>query len=222
MSTLTLTGDPPNVLGSVAEGARMLVVGTRGLSSYFGLPLGRTAHGVAERAWVPTVIVPTAGVSAKPTDRPVVLALDPTTGENAVDFAFDQAAFGSGRLHAVHVRQSPADPREVVASVASRRDRHRSAEYERGREESHRTLAERLSRWSEKYPAVRVEQLVLDGPASVMLSRETRGAALAVVGGRRGPAVSSALHSPVTRDLLEHTSCPIAVVHDEDSSWEAR
>lgn len=55
-------GDPDSVLRRAAEGAdpaELLVVGTRGASAHPGTLLGSTSLGLAERAPVPVVVVPT-------------------------------------------------------------------------------------------------------------------------------------------------------------------
>ncbi len=52
------TGSPAKVLLSVAAGADMLVVGTRGHGAFVGAVLGSVSHRVAAHAPCPVVIVP--------------------------------------------------------------------------------------------------------------------------------------------------------------------
>lgn len=58
-----LDGDPDSVLCRTAQGpaaADLLVVGTRGAGAHTGEVLGSTSLGLAERATVPVVVVPSA------------------------------------------------------------------------------------------------------------------------------------------------------------------
>lgn len=60
---IVVNGSAARTLIDVAEGAALLVVGSRGLGGFRGLLLGSVSHQVAVHAACPTVIVPRASTS---------------------------------------------------------------------------------------------------------------------------------------------------------------
>jgi nucleotide-binding universal stress UspA family protein len=54
-------GEPAEVLTGLADGAALLVLGSRGASGHTGLALGSVSRRCADRATCPIVIVPTPG-----------------------------------------------------------------------------------------------------------------------------------------------------------------
>ena len=88
-------GYPPTELVRLSEGARMLVVGTRGHGALRDLVLGSVSHSCADRATCPVVIIPSgdradrarldAAIAERKSradaPRPVAAALTPSEGE---------------------------------------------------------------------------------------------------------------------------------------------
>jgi nucleotide-binding universal stress UspA family protein len=82
-----------------------------------------------------------------------------------------------------------------------------------GRANAERTLAEAVTRWSEKYPEVRVRCALrhsIDVP--VALAAASRSAQLVVVGARRHHVGSGGLLATVSQALIHRAGCAVAVV----------
>jgi nucleotide-binding universal stress UspA family protein len=78
-----------------------------------------------------------------------------------------------------------------------------------------RSLAAAVEPWREKFPAVEVHELVLEGRASQALTAAAQEAGLLVVGrrirsGRLGAHTGSVAHA-----AIHHARCPVAVVAHE-------
>jgi len=79
--------------------------------------------------------------------------------------------------------------------------------------EADRLLAEELAGWAEKYPDVPVHRHEVCAPGiAAALVEASAGAALIVVGARSRPARSPLALGPVTRRLIKHARCPVAVI----------
>jgi nucleotide-binding universal stress UspA family protein len=195
-------GEAPAVLRAESERAAQVVVGTRGRGGFTGLVLGSVALGVATHAECPVVVV--RGTSAP--DGPIVVGVD-GDGENdaALGVAFDEAARRSVPLVAVHAwSEAVLDPFLVPLL-------DRSAV----QAEQEKALETRLAGWTVKYPGIDVRAvIVVDGAARELVARSA-GAGLVVVGSRRRGPVSAALLGSVSQAVLQHATCPVAVVRPE-------
>lgn len=61
-------------------------------------------------------------------------------------------------------------------------------------------------------PAVAVEALSVEGAPSTVLAEQAEGAALLVVGTRGHGAATSAIIGSVSKAVLHHAPCPVAIV----------
>ncbi|MGE3286739.1 MAG: universal stress protein [Pseudonocardia sp.] len=198
-------GDPARVLLDEATTARLVVLGDRGLGGFAGLLLGSVAADVAARATSPVVVVRVPGGDVAPAgdDAPVVLGVDGTpASEAAIAFAYEAASIRGVPLVAVHtwwdVFVDPAAAPYLDLPAAEAREQE--------------VLAERLAGWSEKYPDVVVRRIVLaDQPARALVERST-DAQLVVVGSHGRGTLRGLLLGSVSRSLLQHADCPVAVV----------
>jgi nucleotide-binding universal stress UspA family protein len=176
-------GAPAVVITDAGAGALMLVVGARGLGGFAALLLGSVSRYVAMHAKCPVVVV--RSESAAIQHEIVVGIREPHESTQAVTFAFEEAALHGAELVVVHSgHTAPED--------AS-------------------SLAETLSGWRDKYPAVTVRPDVVRGHPAQVLSEYSARADLVVLGrhGASGaiPAVGSIQHA-----VLNHARGPIAVV----------
>ncbi|MBK3576430.1 universal stress protein [Streptomyces sp. MBT65] len=205
----------------LAEGAELVVLGSRGLSGVAGFLVGSVAQGVAARSTGPVVLVrageeaadeqlPTAGDSAgtRTGYRDVVLALDLDAPCDAViEFAFEAARLHGARLRVVHAWQTPTlglGPGEIDLL----NDPHRAEEWQV-------VLAGALRLWRDKYPGVEVVETVTKDRPQTALIRAASGASLLVVGRRIAERPVGRRIGPVTHAVIHHVDCPVAVVpHD--------
>jgi nucleotide-binding universal stress UspA family protein len=201
VDTEVRVGFPVGTLVEEAHRAQVLVVGSRGRGGLAGLLLGSVAAALAAHAACPVVVVrqDAPGTSG----GPVVVGIDGSpTSEAATAFAFEAAAARRARLVALHSWSDVVVDPLAMPLV----DREAVAEGERS------VLAERLAGWSEKYPDVPVERVVVrDLPAHALVERSAE-AQLLVVGSRGRGGAASLLLGSVSHAVLHRGHCPVAVV----------
>ncbi|WP_326639846.1 universal stress protein [Streptosporangium sp. NBC_01755] len=191
VTTELIEGTPSEVLCGQAETAVELVVGSRGLGGFAGSPLGSVPVRVAGHVPGAVVVVRRGFAEAH---GEVVVGVDGSTEcEPALGFAFEQAALRGCGLRAVYAWQAGGDTDEI------RRAQRRVAE-------------DRLAGWRERFPAVEVVPDVTRArPVPTLLAASAR-ADLLVVGSRGLGAVGAILLGSVSREILHHARCPVAVV----------
>ncbi|MBC9716049.1 universal stress protein [Streptomyces sp. TRM66268-LWL] len=221
VTTEQRTGTPAEALLDAAEGAELLVLGSRGLSGLAGFLIGSVGQSVVARAEVPVILVrageqaadehvqdPAGIPSAATAFRPVVLGLDTDSPHDTViTFAFEEARRRKAPLSVVTGWKVPpyyfyalatgVDPREEFT-------RERAAE-----------LAEVLLPWREKYPEVEVTETCGLGSPAVHLVDAAQDSSLVVVGRRIRRSPLGAHIGAVTHAVMHHATAPVAVVaHD--------
>ncbi|MFF0341446.1 universal stress protein [Kribbella sp. NPDC004875] len=208
-------GPPARSLAAVAAGSRMLVVGRRGLGTFKRLLIGSTSEAVVALAAVPVVIVPEHW---KPSDHtgPVLAALDGSPDNPAdnpadaaekgavLEFAISAAAERQLPARIVHVWDIPAVFTWDMPSAAS-------AEWA---ETEQRYFEDVATEWRRKYPDVTVQVEVRRGHVidGLVTATEQNDAQLLVVGSRHHNRLASLVAGSVTRGVLHHAACPLAVV----------
>ncbi|MGW3109580.1 universal stress protein [Streptomyces sp. NPDC001100] len=201
----------------LAEGAELVVLGSRGLSGVAGFVVGSVAQGVVARATVPVVLVrageeeadehlPATGDSGpRPGYRDVVLAVDlDAPCDEVIEFAFEAARLRGARLRVVHAWQTPVlglGPGEVDLLNDPRRAEERQA-----------ALAGALRLWRDKYAGVEVVETVTKDRPRTALIRAASGASLLVVGRRTVERPVGRRVGPVTHAAIHDVDCPVAVV----------
>lgn len=204
--TEVVSGPPTPALLVESRDAALIVLGCRGLGGFDGLLAGSVTIGVAASAECPVVVV--RGIAGPPGRLPVVVGVDGSAcSEAALAFAFGEASIRRAPLLAVHVwSDAMIDP---IAAHA--------IDWAALALEAQEVLAERLAGWGEKYPDVEVGRRVVRDNAASTLVEMSVGAQLVVVGSHgRGPWRGALLGS-VSQALLRHSSCPVAVVREEES-----
>ncbi|MEO6880537.1 MAG: universal stress protein [Mycobacteriaceae bacterium] len=194
-------GYPVATLAKAAAQAQLLVLGDRGRGGVAGLLLGSVAVSMAAHAACPVVVVRGRGSGAQ--DGPVVVGVDGSpASESAIAFAFAAADARDVELVAVHTWNNlMADPGFPTV--------HANDELEAPERE---LLAERLAGWSQRYPGVRVTQVVRRARTAPLLVDHSTRAQLVVVGSHAHDALVGLVLGSVSHAVLHHADCPVAVV----------
>jgi nucleotide-binding universal stress UspA family protein len=190
-----------------------LVIGRRP-RHHWSPALGSVSLPVAAHAACPVVVVP--GQSEEASDPhtdadgfeplaagQVVLGLeDSAECVDAAGFAFAQASARRAGLTAVHAWW--VDPALSIPLVT---DWDEVAD-------AHSLLTDALlAPWRNRYPDVHVTRVLARARASTALVAAAVGAELLVVGSRGRGGFTSLLLGSVSRNVLAHAPCPVAVVH---------
>lgn len=203
--TVTATGGPAaEVLVQAAEGAALLVVGSRGRSELRSALLGSVALHCVIHARCPVAVVhPPAEVTARPR---VVVGVDGSAGSRqALELAIAEAVRRDAEVVAVAAYSAGSYWSDVYEVVVPPLDQLR----EDARRGTERMVDEALAGAGE-WPPVRV--LPVEGPAGEVLVRQAEGAELLVVGGRGGGALRGLLLGSVALHCAVHARCPVLVV----------
>ncbi|HEY3560613.1 MAG TPA: universal stress protein [Kribbella sp.] len=191
--------DPANAILLEAGEAGLVVVGTRSRNKMSAAVLGSVATSVASKAPCPVVVV-----RGERRTGPVVVGTDGSPdSEEALVFAFEEAARTSQPLEVVYCWQPQADHR---------------ASFESTHELLTDWLAESLEEYRDKYPDVKVRASVLEGRASSQLIAMSDTASLVVVGSRGRGGVKGLLLGSVSQSLLHHADSPVAIVRRHKES----
>ncbi|MEV3858156.1 universal stress protein [Streptomyces sp. NPDC050095] len=202
-------GPASTALLRAAEGAEILVLGSRGLGAVSGVLVGSVAQSVAGRTPVPLVLVREGATPHDAgTHRDVVLGLDlGDPCDEVIQFAFTEADLRGARLKVVSAWKSPAlytlGPGEVALAQGGPQ---RASEWQGFQDAV-------LHSWRDAYPNVAVTGTAIEGSAATPLLRAASGACLLVVGRRAreghhlGPS-----NGPVTHEAMHHARCPVAVI----------
>lgn len=198
-------GHPGTKLCEMAQGAELLVVGTRGRAGSVSDPLGSISSHCAQHAPIPVTIVPTHS----PTDRPlakVVVGVDGSDhGDRALRWAIDHVSEG-GRIHAVGALSASApidDELDAPTDVLEKEIR--------GRVED--SVARVTGDTSER-PSIEI-QVVVDNARTALRHIAGTDADLLVVGARGVGPVPHLVLGSVSGALSHHPQVPTVVVHGD-------
>jgi nucleotide-binding universal stress UspA family protein len=200
VSARNITGNPAEALIEASRAAALVVVGRDPRPHP-----GSVGAQVAAHSRCPTMIALPDAAPAPAGPVLVGVGMSPDD-EPALGFAFEEAALRGVPLLAAHVWSGmPAGALTAVSPFAYDMKQAQGA--------ADRMLAEALAGWSDKFPDVTVERMPLyDANAAKTLLDVSTLAGLVVVGARRHSRRSSQLLGTVTRMLMRHAHCPVAVI----------
>lgn len=210
VASRALAGTPVEVLLDQASGARLVVVGKRGLGGFARLLVGSTSIALAGRSPVPVAIVPDGWDPAERSGMPVVLGVDSFRADHqASRLAFRHAERLGVPLVAVHGWETPAVfswDADVISGAVREHDR-----------EGERRFDEFLATWTRRFPDVVVRPMRRHvHPATAIL--EAAEEAQLVVLGRHQPGVLGGFaYGSVARAVLHYADTPVLVVPSEDN-----
>jgi nucleotide-binding universal stress UspA family protein len=195
-------GDPRPLLVDEAAEGYLLVVGSRGHGASPNLLLGSVSMALAAHVTCPVVVVRTA--QPEDSSGPVVVGVDGAQdSSDALTFAFELADDQRRPLEIVHAAGEswlfPAPDAAPAEDI--------TADWEL-------LMAESVAGYAEKFPDVVVTTRVAQGSAAAALVVASRYVAIVVVGERGGSALSRRLVGSMSRSVLEHAACTVAVVRN--------
>ena len=200
IGTRLLEGGAAPTLTECSAEAELLVVGHRD-DPYTRPSWGSTAAYLAHHSECPLLVNRGAGH-----DGPVVVASSARpSGASTLGYAFAEAALLGARLVAVHmwVRPGDADGRAPVVVRGGYADQRRAADAQ---------LTDALAEWSERFPGVAVERLVVsDLDLGCTIDRAShRGRRLVAGIGRHGRFAE--LLYGTGQVALRGSTCPVVLV----------
>jgi nucleotide-binding universal stress UspA family protein len=198
-------GDAARGLARIAEGARMLVIGTHGSMSHGARLFAPLSLRIITRAPCPVVAVPLMAGRTGPFAGHVVVGVDGSaTAREALEFGFAHASRHGLPLAAVHVTDEPSGDYWTDDQFL---DTHFAEE-----PPAETLLATEVEPWELRYPDVPTKRAVYSGQVAPGLLRAAAGAQLLAVGDRgRGLAARTVLGS-VAQHMVGAVTCPLAVV----------
>jgi nucleotide-binding universal stress UspA family protein len=194
--------DPRDVLLAVARHASLMVVGSRGRGPVRTLLLGSVSVAVTRHAACPVVVV-RPGHPGLVRQGVLVGADGSPHSPGVLDFAFRQASL---RHLPVTVLLAFDDATATTSTV------HGAGQRAEDFEDQRLLLSECVSGLREKYPDVSVRTELARGPAAQCLISMGDRMNLVVVGSHHGGVASEILFGSVASSVVEHASCPVAVV----------
>jgi nucleotide-binding universal stress UspA family protein len=201
------------ILVTGSEDASVVVVGRRAHKHQWAASLGSVSLAVAAHAACPVVVVPESEpipdeheqIPARPrraAGQVVVGVEDSPECVDAVGFAFSHASAHGLAVTAIHGWW--VDP--AVMALAE------GAEWAEIGEEDQVVVDAILAPWLVRYPDVKVSRVVARDRPSDALVVAGEGAQLLVVGSRGRGGFAGLLLGSVSRQVLQHARCPVAVV----------
>ncbi|MFE1875806.1 universal stress protein [Streptomyces sp. NPDC059496] len=206
-------GRPAAELASVAAGANMIALGSRGLGTVTGFVLGSVGMAVIQGTVRPVVMVRASKDAVPHPDglhaaRELLVGVDISRPCDALlSFAFEEAARRACVLHVLHSWSLPP-----LVGYGAAYDPRVHAQLEMSAEASLRDV---LVPWRDTYPDVGVIARASVGHAATELIGMGAEAGLIVVGRRIRRSSIGAHIGPVTHAVLHHAKAPVAVIAHE-------
>ncbi|MFF0862027.1 universal stress protein [Nonomuraea sp. NPDC003560] len=204
MTTKDVEGLPAAVLLDQDKEATEIVLGCRGRGGFAGALLGSVSTNVAGHARCPVVVV--RGEHRRVRGEVVVGVDDSPECEPALAYAFEQARLRGAALRVVHAWQLPVHAFAPEISY----------DLDEIREAQHRLIGDRVRVFASDYPQVSVVQEAPSAHPVDALTTASGQAGLLVVGSHGRGGLGSALLGSVSRGVLHHARCPVAVVRTEN------
>ncbi|MCZ2839144.1 universal stress protein [Modestobacter sp. VKM Ac-2985] len=204
VEVVVVPGAAAEHLVQIADGARQLVVGSRGRGGVRSTLLGSVALHCSTHASCPVVVVhrPEA-VETRPR---VVVGVDGSVASRAALVeAVATAAQTGAEVEVVAAFQLPDHWSEMYVVLAQSFQGLRDATRRRAEEEVAEVLGDQ--------PAVSAHVVTVEGPAGDALVQRAAGAGLLVVGSRSRSRLPGMVLGSAALHCVVHARCPVMVVH---------
>ena len=197
-----MSGDPAYELSRRSRTCGLVVVGRRGLGKFDRMVLGSTSSALAATAPGAVAVVPAGATTGDP--RRIRVGVDRDDEPDVLGAAFAEAAARDCPLEVLHVTDTDA-----ISAALPEMDPVAAS----WREATKADLADRVARWSEKYPQVACTIVMRRGDPASVLRYELTPEDLVVVGGRRHQPLMGRMLRSIPDALLRTAPCPVVVVH---------
>lgn len=202
-------GSPALTLAQHVTPGSELVVGSTGHSGRLADVIGSTATAVCHHVRMPVVVVPAASSKRGRSMRKIVVGTDGSQAAlDALKWAYDEARLAGAELVVVHSWEYPYTDGAGGADDFRKKMRHDAAA-QLDADAAH--LAARAA----VDGVVVVTRLLEKLPAQALID-EAADADLVVVGSRGRGGLSSLLLGSVSRAVVQHAPCPVAVIRHPD------
>jgi len=206
VSTDIVPEEAASALLREGDNASVVVTGSRGRGELKGLLLGSVGLAVAARARCPVIVVRGDKAGLAGTHERILLgAGDPSTSDEAVRFAFEEAEARACILDVVRAWRLPTHETTDHPAPAEDLARHH-------KERASALLDTLLHDAMADHPGVRVRRATVEGPARTVLLNRSAAADLVIVGARRRQGHFGLQLGRVGHTLLHHAECPVAIV----------
>lgn len=200
VTTELAEGPAAVVLREQSKEATEIVVGSRGLGGFAGALLGSVSTHVAGHTQCPVVVV--RGERRETLGEVTVGVDDSPECEPALAYAFEQARLRGSTLRVVHAWQLPVHA--FAPDIPYDMDEVRTAQ--------HQLVTDRLDAYRREYPQVTVVEDVRSAHPVNALADASDRSDLVVVGSHGRGVMGSVLLGSVSRGILHHARCAVAVV----------
>lgn len=207
-----ITGDPEPVLLLESQKAHSLVVGAHRMTTMDAVLPDSTALRLLMSASCPLIVVPDRE-PAPPSGRVLVGVDGSATARTAAEWAFSAADVRGAELRAVTVRREAWWRFGALEEPSwTRSDEEERAARAAAEQEARTALSESLASARAHRPRVRVEEVVEAGHPVEVLCASARDCDLMVVGSHGRGGFAGMLLGSVSRNVISHSPCPVAVV----------
>lgn len=213
VEAVDVIGDTVAVLLVESQSASMLVMGAHHRKALDAVLPDSTVLEMLASASCPVVVVPDRAPGAA-TDRVLVGVDGSEASRAALEWAFLAAEAREAALRAVTVPENPVWWRPGSPEGPSRARNGKRAEpgEAEGRGAHREFLSEAVAGGRARWPQVRVEEVVATGHPAQVLCTSARDCDLMVVGSHGRGGFAGMLLGSVSRNVVSHSPCPVAVV----------
>jgi nucleotide-binding universal stress UspA family protein len=189
---------PALALTEMSDDAEMIVMGTSGRGLLARGVLGSVSATVVRHANCPVAVVRDEDLPDP--EQPVLVGIDGSpASELATAIAFDEASRRGVDLMALHAWS------DIALSDLP------EADWSSLEAAAHRSLAESLAGWQERYPDVTVQRLVVRDRPAPQLVEKSQSAQLVVVGSHGRGGLTGVLLGSVSNAVLHSVQVPVIV-----------
>jgi nucleotide-binding universal stress UspA family protein len=202
---LASTSPPATAISEAAQPGDEIVVGASGHAGFMEGVLGSVTLNVVHRSHVPVIVVPSEPFTPPAASmKKIVVGVDGSPASlQALEWAYGEALVAGADLTAVHGWMYPYGRRGSESGPRTQMQLDAMEELKASLE----SLGPRMTGGSIHVHA----RLLEESPAEALLD-ESKDADMMVVGSRGRGALRASLLGSVSRTVVQHSKCPVAVV----------